>query len=140
MILMDEEKPLLVAAVRIHASRPAQRIGSAGPGAVSIHRAPLFSDKGARPLPVFEHAEMETGQPRIIGNVQVRVVAQYILGGYFQRTVEAIDIIGGQNESELAAAGIETANTRVAAEDERFLGLELGVVVEKRGCTIVRGH
>jgi hypothetical protein len=64
---------------------------------------------------------METGQPRIIGNVQVRVVAQHIIGGHFQRTVEAIDIIGGQHEPELAAAGIETTDAGVAAEDERFL-------------------
>jgi hypothetical protein len=121
MILMDEEKPLLVVAVRIHAGRPTQRIGPAGPGAIGIHRAPFFSDKGTRALPVIEHAKMETGQPRIIGNVQVRVVTQHIIGGHFQRAVKAIDIIGGQNEPELAAAGIETADTWVAAEDERFL-------------------
>ena len=103
----------------------AHRVVAAGGRPVGIDRATLGSDKGAAAL--FVKMELDAGQVGFFQEGRGGEAEQEFRGWQVERLAEAQDVVRSEDDIDIAAAGGETGDPRMAAEFEfalqgQFLG------------------
>jgi len=100
-------------------------IDAARPGSIRIDGAAGFAHKGTTQIRVFRHLQRDNRQTRPWADVMRCVAIQEFSGGAFQVSLQADDVVRGQELIQVTATPIKTCDARATVKLEGVVQREL---------------